>query len=110
MSHTSEHLLVLTAMPDAKSAKALALAVIEHKLAACVNLLPKMRSFYRWQGKIQQGEEHQLLIKTHENSYVKLQEFIASEHPYELAEIIAVPIIQGLPDYLSWITDNCDVC
>ena len=99
----SQPLLVFTTMPDKPAAEKLAHQLLDQRLAACVNILGEMTSIYHWRGSIQKGEEYALLIKTTESSYDKLQTTICSLHPYELPEIIATPITQGLPDYLDWI-------
>jgi periplasmic divalent cation tolerance protein len=96
-------LLVLTNLPDRAAAERLADALIERRVAACVNILAPCRSVYRWQGKVQHDEEHPLLIKTSSERYPALEAAIRDGHPYELPEIIAVSIGQGLPAYLAWI-------
>lgn len=96
-------LLVLTNLPDQASAQALATALVEERLAACVNLLAPCRSIYRWQGAIEDATEIPLLIKTTAQRYAALEAAIRARHPYELPEIIAVPIAHGLPDYLNWV-------
>lgn len=96
-------LLVLTNLPDATSARALAGLLVESRLAACVNILPSCRSVYRWEGRIEEAEEVPLLIKTTTDRYTALEMAIREQHPYELPEIIAVPIERGLPAYLNWI-------
>ena len=98
-----EALLVLTNLPDGESARALADHVVAARLAACVNILAPCRSIYRWQGNIEQAEEVPLLIKTTAARYAELEAAIRARHPYELPEIIAVPVAHGLPDYLSWV-------
>ena len=102
------HLIVMTTMPDMASAEQLADNLIENSLAACVNILPAMQSIYRWQGERQQGTEHQLMIKTCADRYKEIEKFIKKHHPYELPEIIGLPIQHGLTGYLSWITENCE--
>lgn len=97
-------LLVLTNLPDAYSAHALAGALVEARLAACVNILAPSRSVYRWQGKLENAEEVPVLIKTTAARYAELEAAIRARHPYELPEIIAVPIDRGLPAYLEWVT------
>jgi periplasmic divalent cation tolerance protein len=96
-------LLVLTNLPDADSAQALATTLVSERLAACVNVLAPCRSVYRWQGAIESAQEVPLLIKTTAARYADLEAAIRAAHPYELPEIIAVPIVRGLPDYLSWV-------
>ena len=101
-------LIVLTTMPDEASAEQLAKALIERSLAACVNILPRMKSIYRWKDRLEQGTEHQLLIKTLSEKYEDVENFIKNAHPYELPEILAIPVEKGLPGYLGWIADNCE--
>ncbi|MHB1358155.1 MAG: divalent-cation tolerance protein CutA [Rhodocyclaceae bacterium] len=103
MENIQPSLLVLTNLPDEASAHSLATALIEAKLAACVNILAPCRSVYRWQGRIEDAAEVPLLIKTTAERYAALEAAIRAQHPYELPEIIAVPIERGLPDYLSWV-------
>ena len=96
-------LLVLTNLPDRAAAERLADSIIEKRLAACVNILAPCRSVYRWKDAVQHDEEHPLLIKSTSESYAALEAAIRAGHPYELPEIIAVPIERGLPAYLDWI-------
>ncbi len=96
-------LLVLTNLPDRAAAERLADALIEQRVAACVNILAPCRSVYRWQGAVQHDEEHPVLIKTTAERYAALETAIRAAHPYELPEIIAVPIERGLPAYLAWV-------
>ena len=98
-----EPLLVITNLPDQDSARRVAEALIAGHLAACVNLLAPCTSVYRWQGKIESAEEIPLLIKTLASHYGKVEAAIRQHHPYELPEIIAVPISAGLPEYLNWV-------
>lgn len=96
-------LLVLTNLPDADQAHALAGHLVEQRLAACVNVLAPCRSVYRWEGKVEDAAEVPLLIKTTSDRYAALEATIRQQHPYELPELIAVPIEHGLPDYLRWV-------
>ena len=96
-------LLVLTNLPDPASAEALAAALIEARLAACVNLLASCRSVYRWNGAVEHANEVPLLIKTTAERYPALEAAIRARHPYELPEILALPIERGLPGYLAWV-------
>ena len=98
-----EILLVLTTLPDQTAAETLAGALVENRLAACVNILQPCRSIYRWQGTVETADEVPLLIKTTEARYPALEAAIRARHPYEIPEIIALPIGQGLPDYLAWV-------
>jgi periplasmic divalent cation tolerance protein len=96
-------LLVFTNLPDRASAERLADLLLEQRLAACVNILAPCRSVYRWKGAVQHDDEHPLLIKTSAERYGALEQALRQGHPYELPEIIAVPIEQGLPAYLDWV-------
>ena len=98
-----ETLLVLTNCPDEETAKSIALAVIEAQLAACVNILPRVQSIYRWQGAVESATEIPLFIKSTAANYPALEKLIGELHPYEIPEIIALPITQGLPAYLNWV-------
>ncbi|MEN6584904.1 MAG: divalent-cation tolerance protein CutA [Sulfuricella sp.] len=98
-----EPILVITNLPNIDSANRVAEALISGHLAACVNLLAPCTSVYRWQGKIETAEEIPLLIKTLASHYSKVEAAIKQHHPYELPEIIAVPISAGLPEYLNWV-------
>lgn len=96
-------LLVITNLPDRAAAEKLADALIQTRVAACVNILAPCRSVYRWKGALQHDEEHPLLIKTSAERYTALEAAIRAGHPYELPEIVAVPIERGLPAYLDWV-------
>jgi periplasmic divalent cation tolerance protein len=95
--------LVLTNAPDRASAERIAELLIEKRLAACVNVLAPCRSVYRWNDAIQRDEEHPVLIKTTAERYPELEKALRAAHPYELPEIIAVPIERGLAGYLDWV-------
>ncbi len=96
-------LLVLTNLPDQAAAETLAGELVEARLAACVNILAPCRSVYRWQGVTETADEVPLLIKTSHERYAALETAIRQHHPYELSEIIALPIVHGLPGYLDWV-------
>ena len=96
-------LLVLTNLPDRAAAERIAELLIARQLAACVNILAPCRSVYRWKGEVQHDEEHPVLIKTTAERYAALEEALRAAHPYELPEIIAVPVERGLPAYLAWV-------
>jgi len=100
---TSATLIVTTNLPDAASAQKLAALLIEQRLAACVNILAPCLSIYRWNGKIEETTEVPLLIKTSAACYDALEACIRAHHPYELPEILAVPVVCGLAEYTNWI-------
>ena len=99
-------LLVITNLPDAQSAEKLARQLVEARAAACVNQLASCNSTYRWQDRIETVIEVPLLIKTTHSAYPLLEKLIREAHPYELPEIIAVPLIAGLPAYLAWVSSE----
>jgi periplasmic divalent cation tolerance protein len=98
-----EPLLVLTNLPDAASAEKLAHALVEARAAACVNVLAACRSIYRWQGAVETATEVPLLIKTTRAAYPLLEQTVRAQHPYDVPELIALPIKHGLPAYLDWV-------
>ncbi|XP_028744158.1 protein CutA isoform X2 [Peromyscus leucopus] len=89
--------------PNEKVAKEIARAVVEKRLAACVNLIPQITSIYEWKGKIEEDSEVLMMIKTQSSLVPALTEFVRSVHPYEVAEVIALPVEQGNPPYLHWV-------
>ena len=95
--------IVMTHLPDAATAEALAGALVEARLAACASLTTGVQSVYRWQGKIERANEVTLTIKTTQRHYAALEAAIRAAHPYELPDIIALPVVAGLPSYLHWI-------
>ena len=99
------HQIVLTTCPDLVIAKQIANALVTEGLAACVNILSAMHSIYTWHGKTEAAMEHLLLIKSLTRRYPAIQDRIRELHPYELPEIIAISITQGLPDYLAWLNN-----
>lgn len=96
-------LLVFCTCPDTESAEAISRQLVERGAAACVTRLPGASSIYLWQGVIETSNEILLLIKSSNNQYPELEKIIVSLHPYELPEIIAVSVDQGLADYLHWV-------
>ncbi|MBM3336933.1 MAG: divalent-cation tolerance protein CutA [Betaproteobacteria bacterium] len=96
-------IIVMTHLPDAATAEALADTLVDTRLAACTSFTPGVQSVYRWQGKIERASEGTLTIKTTQRHYAALQAAILAAHPYELPEIIAFPVVAGLPSYLQWI-------
>lgn len=96
-------LLVITNLPTREAAEKLADALITQRVAACVNILAPCRSVYRWKEAVQHDEEHPMLIKTSTERYPALEAAVRAGHPYELPEIVAVPIERGLAAYLDWV-------
>ncbi len=105
---SERHLLILCTCPDRDSAEEIAERLVAARLAACVNIVPDLTSVYRWQGAVERSEELLLLIKSRKEQYPLLQETLREAHPYDLPEIIALPIAAGLPAYLSWIDQNLE--
>lgn len=97
--------LVLTTCPNQEAADRVAKALVEERLAACVNVLPPMQSTYRWRGKVEAANEQLLIIKTKTADYSRVERRITELHSYELPEVIAIPITDGLPAYLSWLAN-----
>jgi periplasmic divalent cation tolerance protein len=99
-------LLVLTNCPDVEVADRIARTLVEQRLAACVNRLAPVESLYRWQGAVERATEVPLLIKTTRERYAELEVAIRALHPYEVPEIIAMPVSAGLAAYLRWVADE----
>jgi periplasmic divalent cation tolerance protein len=98
--------VVLVTTPDAETAARIARAVIEEKLAACGNVLPQIRSIYRWQGKVEDASEVLLVLKTGRRWFDELADRVRALHPYEVPEIVALPIVAGSDKYLDWIVGS----
>ncbi len=99
-------LICFCSCPDIATAGRIAEALVEERLAACVNVLPGLQSVYRWQGQIQRDTEVLLLIKTTRTRYPALQARLPQLHPYELPELLAVEAAAGLPAYLQWVAES----
>lgn len=97
-------LIIFVTAPNIEEAERLASALVESALAACVQILPEMTSVYSWKGAVQKDREHLLLIKSTEEKYAKLEEFVRSNHTYEVPEIVAVRAEHVSDDYLAWLT------
>ena len=102
----TEAVVVLCACESEAEALGIGRALVEERLAACANVLGRVQSIYRWQGKIEAAEEHMLLIKTTEARFRNLRDRISELHSYETPEIIAIPISDGAENYLAWIREN----
>ena len=99
-------ILVITQMPDRESALALARTLVESRVAACVSVGAPVDSLYHWRGKIETAQETPVVVKTQPSRYRDVEAAICARHPYELPEIVAVPVVGGLATYLQWITDE----
>ncbi|XP_021698410.1 protein CutA homolog isoform X2 [Aedes aegypti] len=98
------HSIAYVTTPNANSAKELARKLVERKLAACVNIIPGLMSIYEWEGKINEDQEILLMIKTRTARVEELSKFVRENHPYSVAEVISVPIENGNPPYLEWLS------
>ena len=103
-SASQSAILVLTAMPERTGAEALARELLAARLAACIQIGTAVRSLYHWRGEIETADEIPMAIKTRAELYARVEAAIRQNHPYELPEIVAVPICDALPAYLDWIT------
>ena len=102
-----EILLAISTFPDAELARSVSRQLVERKLAACANIGSRVQSIYHWQGKIEEGEETLVFFKTTRGRFEDFQRALQSLHPYEVPEIVALPITAGLPAYLQWVADSC---
>jgi periplasmic divalent cation tolerance protein len=103
---TGAAILVLTQMPDRASAQSLARTLVQSRLAACVSIGAPVESLYHWRGEIETAQEVPIVVKTRSDRYGAVEAAIRAGHPYELPEIIAVPLVNGLASYLGWIADE----
>jgi len=92
--------------PDTATAEAIAAALINERLAACVNLLPGMQSFYRWQGRVEQASEVAMIIKTVQDHRAALIARFIALHPYDCPALVEIPVTSGAPAFLAWIADE----
>jgi periplasmic divalent cation tolerance protein len=102
-------LLVISTFPDAETASRIARTLVEEKFAACANLMPAVHSIYRWKEKIETAGEVMVFFKTTLDRQPAFQEKLRSLHPYEVPEIVFVPVDRGLPAYLSWVAEGCAI-
>jgi periplasmic divalent cation tolerance protein len=102
----SASLVVLVTAPELKTARALARASLKARLVACVNLLPKIESHYRWQGKLETSAEILILFKTNSDRLAALEKLVLANHPYDTPEFIALPVTHANRRYLAWWNDN----
>jgi len=100
-------LLALSTFPDAEIARRISNQLVSERFAACANILPSVESIYRWNGKIESGNEIFAFFKVSEDRQSAFQEKLRSLHPYDIPEIIFVPVASGLQEYLQWVSENC---
>lgn len=98
-------MVVLTTLPNAEAASKLSKTLVDERLAACANILPAIRSVYRWQGKVQEEAEVLVLLKTRQERFGRLKARVLELHPYDVPEVIAIRIDDGHQPYLDWVTD-----
>jgi periplasmic divalent cation tolerance protein len=103
---SEQFVIVLTTLPIESDAETFASHLVEERLAACVNILPAMRSVYRWKNAVERGDERQLLIKTSASRLAELEARIRTLHPYEVPEFVVLPIAHGAASYLSWLAES----
>src|SRR5438105_11462094 len=103
----SETLVAFCTFPDSDVAEKITRELVELRLAACGNILPKIRSIYQWQDKIESSDEVLSIFKLASDRYPEFENKIQSMHPYEVPEIIAFPVTKGLPPYLDWVSESC---
>ncbi len=101
--YMTEQILVFCTVPDSDTAVRISKALMDRKLAACVSWGEKIQSVYRWNGRVEKAEELNLTVKTVNGKYRDVEELILSIHPYDVPEIVAVPILEGFGPYLEWI-------
>jgi len=104
----TDKLLVLTTAESENEARKIAHALVERRLAACVNIVPRVHSIYRWEGKVEASDEYLLLIKTVKSREEQVRAAIGELHSYELPECIAIPIASGSAEYLKWLSDSVE--
>lgn len=108
-AEVADVLLVFSNLPDEATARRVAASLVEARLAACVSVLAPCVSTYRWQGAVEQATEVPVVIKTTGQRYAELEAALRAQHPYELPEIVAVPVMRGLPSYLDWVSAETGV-
>ncbi|MEJ2214323.1 MAG: divalent-cation tolerance protein CutA [Gammaproteobacteria bacterium] len=96
-------IVIYCTCPDIETAERISRLSVEQRMAACINMIPGITSIYTWDGNIQQDQEVLLVIKSTKDRFGDIQNLINDEHPYDLPELIAVPITESSPDYLEWI-------
>lgn len=101
-------LVVVSTVGKAEDAERIGRALVERRLAACVNVLPAVTSIYRWKGKVEKDEEQVLVIKTRAERFASLKQALVSLHPYEVPEVIALPITDGHQPYLDWLDESVE--
>jgi len=104
---TAKFAIVLVTTPGRKTARILAKAVLQARLAACANLIPKIESHYRWQGKIESDVETLIIFKTQKSKLAALEKLVLAKHPYEMPEFLVLSLSAGNRKYLDWLAESC---
>lgn len=100
------YIQVFTTIDDREEADKIAESVVEQEVAACVQIVGPIESTYKWKGELTKSDEWLCILKSRKTSYEELEEVLLEEHPYENPEILAIPVVEGSPDYLRWIDDQ----
>ena len=106
MKPATKFAIVLVTAPDLKTARALAKSALTARLIACANLVPKIESHYRWQGKIESGAEVLLILKTQKSKLAALEKLVLTKHPYDTPEFLILPVSAGNKEFLDWLAQN----
>jgi periplasmic divalent cation tolerance protein len=106
MKQNADYIIVLVTTSSREEAEKIAKTLLEERLVACANIIGPIHSLFWWQGKIDTAQEHLILVKTRKDLFNKLSEKVKALHSYQVPEIIAIPIVEGLKDYLNWIDES----
>jgi periplasmic divalent cation tolerance protein len=104
----TDKIVVFSACATEEEAEKIARMLVEARLAACVNIVPGARSIYRWQGAIESAAEWLLIIKSSRQIFARLSAALERAHSYQIPEVLAVPVVEGAPNYLNWLEDQLD--
>ena len=102
-TNAGEFIVAMTTLPDAGSAKALVRSLVDRHLIACGTVIDPVTSIYRWKGTVEESTEAQVLVKTHRDRFAELETAMRDLHPYDVPELLALPVAEGLNDYLAWV-------
>jgi periplasmic divalent cation tolerance protein len=102
-TNAGEFIVAMTTLPDAGSAKALVRSLVDRHLIACGTVIDPVTSIYRWEGTVEESTEVQVLVKTHRDRFAELETALRDLHPYDVPELLALPVAEGLNDYLTWV-------
>ena len=104
----TEFIIVFITAPNEKEAAAISQTIVGERLAACINIIPSVRSIYRWQGRVEDEQEVLMIVKTKKSLFERLQERVKELHSYEVPEIIGLPLVEGSKEYLDWLGQETD--